>query len=127
MDTLVEVGLGLRLQKDLRFAIEAQRAVIRRVRVTVDRDRRGEICHLHDAAHDRGAELCKLGHIVGIGSVVGKRVGKGVAAGKRARADGMEAVPFEAGAELGKGIIKTAVAERRLHLKKCRFIIYLDN
>lgn len=112
VDTLVEVGLGLRLQKHLRFAIEAQRAVIRRVGVTVDRDGRGILGHPHDAAHDRGAELCKLRHIVGIGSAVGKRVGKGVAAGKGARADGVEAVPFEAGAELGKRIVKAAVAER---------------
>ena len=112
VDTLVEVGLGLRLQKHLRFAIEAQRAVIGRVRVAVDRDGRGILRHLHDAAHDRRAELCKLRHIVGIGSAVGKRVGKGVAAGKGTRADGVETVSFETGAELGKGIVKAAVAER---------------
>ena len=35
-----------------------------------------------------------------------------MAAGKGARADGVEAVPFKACAELGKGIIKAAVAER---------------
>ena len=35
-----------------------------------------------------------------------------MAAGKGARADGVEAVPFKACAELGKRIVKAAVAER---------------
>ena len=46
-----------------------------------------------------------------VGPSLRQRVGKGVAAGKRAGADGVEAVPFEAGAKLGKGIVKAAVAE----------------
>ena len=109
---LFRVGLGLGLQENLRLAVKSQRTVIGRVRVAVDRDRRGEVRHLHDAAHDRRAELCKLRHVVRVGAAIGQRVGKGVAAGKGSRADGVEAIPFEAGAELGKGIVEAAVAER---------------
>src|SRR5574344_441235 len=109
--TLVKVGSGLRLEELDALTVQSLRDVVRRIRIALDLDRRGDLGHLADLSDNGGAEFGKNGEILAVRATGGKRIGKGVLTGKRTAGDRVEAVRFQAGAKLGKGVIKAAVAK----------------
>ncbi len=102
------IGLGLRFQKDLRFAIEAQRAVIRRVGITVDRDGSPVIRTMRSRSSIRALQSSAISsESPAVGASASVKAWRQASA----RADGVEAF-LPGKAQSSAAIIKTAVAER---------------